>query len=955
MARTQSSSRWQDLSSAVGVAAPGATGDDGAAAGGGGAGDGAPGDAGEDVSAHPLERAAARPTERRRTRVREQFMDRPYHTALRHRRACRTCWETRSRLMRVRPLTTVLLIPVLTTLIAGGGPRLARADEEAPPPRRPLPTRVKPYTKDVCEVADTNIKRTLEAVLAARTPSGPPPSAVATGGAGAPAASGRLEGLDLIERRFHLRPAERALLRRQGLVVLDRLAFGNPALAYHEIYQSQVPIYISVDSIFHALFASHDGLLADLESKQLLPRLERVLSRLSDALPAAAGSGGGAASYPDDVAADLDLYLAVSRALLSGNAPTARLPRTAGSTVAQATSLVAQARAASALSMVELFGRARMVDFTVYAPRGHYTRTPELTRFFLAATWLSRLELNLVSRSSRSSAPGIVPDPRETPREAMLALALADLVERAGVAAEVASLDRAWAVLAGHREDLSPAELTRLRQTARIAQLRDAGAFDRLKAAIGDRYQRTARTHYMPQGSTVLPAIATFLGPRIVADSAATRPLVHADLPDRYNLGAADIAFALGQDRALAYLANDLRAHRGLKEALGKARGIAHRTPVGPDLYSLWLDAIRRLARKPAGVRPSYMATRAFADLRLNSTVAAFGQLRHNHVLVAAASYDEGGCAIPDGYVEPAPEVYRALAAYARAGIRSMAELDPKDALGGIGYFKRVGSILRALEAIARAELSGQPLSADARRFLSMVVEISDMGRGTGDPPTYTGWYFDLFRVREEGLKSASFLADYYTSTNLPGIAYVGVYGMRLGVFVIDVGGPPRVVIGPVTSAFQHLGPLSRRLSDDDVHKISRSAPWAKSYTAPAPAVPAAVRVNGSASAVSKGQLTLKVSALRPVARMTLELLDHHRQVIGTATRPLPAGETAVVIPLKKLKPKRGEGAASPDREEYPSVDAVRLAIGEYQEWAFVPWISPEVSLEIGDWPATKP
>src|SRR5262249_38850735 len=157
-----------------------------------------------------------------------------------------------------------------------------------------------------------------------------------------------------------------------------------------------------------------------------------------------------------------------------------------------------------------------------------YEGSTPLAPYFRAAMWLSRLEMNLASRSSRSSAPGFTPDPRETPREATVALALADLAQRANVLGAIATLDRAWGLLAGKREDVSIADLVTLRQRAGIARLTDSSAPDALRAAIGDDFRRTARFHYMPQGSTELPAIATLLGPRVTPDSAATRPLVHA-------------------------------------------------------------------------------------------------------------------------------------------------------------------------------------------------------------------------------------------------------------------------------------------------------------------------------------------------------------------------------------------------------------------------------------------
>jgi hypothetical protein len=86
--------------------------------------------------------------------------------------------------------------------------------------------------------------------------------------------------------------------------------------------------------------------------------------------------------------------------------------------------------------------------------------------------------------------------------------------------------------------------------------------------------------------------------------------------------------------------------------------------------------AIRGLANPTEGQHPSFMDGDAYADLRLDSALTAYGQLRHNHVRISAQMYDEGGCDIPDGYVEPAIESYRALAAYAVKGRQTLSARD---------------------------------------------------------------------------------------------------------------------------------------------------------------------------------------------------------------------------------------------------------------------------------------
>src|SRR5262249_24291169 len=142
-----------------------------------------------------------------------------------------------------------------------------------------------------------------------------------------------------------------------------------------------------------------------------------------------------------------------------------------------------------------------------------------------------------------------------------------------------------------------------------------------------------------------------------------------------------------------------------------------------------------------------YVTGEAGADLRLNTIAAAYGQLKHNYVLVAGQPYAEFGCQIPDGYVEPVPAAYAALIEYAARGARLAALLDPGDGVGVRAHFERVGQVLRVLRAIVDDEIAGRALTGAERRWLGMVAEI-DVDRAveiTGHPPMYTGWYFDLF------------------------------------------------------------------------------------------------------------------------------------------------------------------------------------------------------------------
>lgn len=731
--------------------------------------------------------------------------------------------------------------------------------------------------------------------------------------------------LSLIERRFALSAAERAALMRDGLVIPERLSDSDYVMALHEVYQSQLPLYVSVDAIAHAIYASSDKLLAQLEATLLAPRLDRLLEALHCALPAATGR------FPETVTRDVDLYLTVARSLLADKAVASLYAQDA-----EVKLLFDKAKAAGELAPHLLFGRARMIDFSLYRPRGHYAaevsaQNPnhaDLSAYFRAAMWLSRLEFNILSRSCTSSHRG--PEIFATPREAAVAVALGRLAATAKLEGEINALDRAWGLLAGKREDVPLPKLAEIAAAAGVQSLDDPQLTEKLRTAIGRGYPRSARTHYVWQGCPEQPVIATLLGPRIVADAAATRPLVHSETPQRRMLHAADMGYALGHEQALKYLAADLGQYPALRANLDRARKLMHETR-GEDLYSKWSTAIQGLAAAaPAGaVLPSFMRGAAFADLRLNSAVAALGQMRHNYVLMAAQTYDEGGCDIPDAFVEPAPAFYDALIDYAERGAAVLRELDPEDAAGSRAYFMRLGGTLRILAKIGRDELAGRALSADEKRFLAMVVEATGTGRGTGGSPTFTGWYFDLFRDRRDAFSGAGFIADYYTSTELGQVAYAGVAGVRLGIFVVDTAGAPRALIGPVARAFEYVGPLDRRLTDAEgmqLPEAQRASPWATSYTLAAPTEPPLTyiaTVQGSADDKRTQEVTLAVFSTRALGPVTIELLDHHRLPLGRVTHPVGVTKTKFYFPARPI----------PKGSEHFGYEGVHVHVGAFDAW----------------------
>jgi hypothetical protein len=655
---------------------------------------------------------------------------------------------------------------------------------------------------------------------------------------------------------------ERDLLMRNGFVVPARATFQNYGFAMHEIHRRQLPLYVSADAILHAVFRDHQALMERRE-RDMATTLADAVGKMQAALPRAKEA------YPPDVARDAELYLEVTHDIqvVLPSYPGSEEPPTT-----EAGRIVQKAVDAHGPEPLTLFGRARVVDWSRFTPRGHYTEDHR-EDYFRLATWLSRLELNLVSRSTRSSAPSL--DPRETPREAVLALALGDLARRAGVLDAVRETVAAWSAFAGPTEVVTLPELADL--AARIGDLRDEqAAATRLRTLLGSGHLRTVNFHVMPWGTGELPVIGAFLGVGVGPESRALPVLMRSGEPMTRQVRTLDIAYVLGHDRAKDLLARHGGFDAGVENAARKA--VDART--GPDLYATWLSAVRALAVPPQGAVPSFMGSAAFADARVASAIVGYGQLRHEYVLYGVDVYDSPGCEIPDAFVEPALPVYDAVLAYVDRARSSMgdeytAELDDARRL------------LSALRAIVVDELAGRALSPAERSFLAMVAEYVPPGAYENNSPgKFNGWYPHLFVGRDDAFRRGSFVSDVAVSSTRGTVTYLGATQPRVGIFVVDSGGPPRVMVGPVARSFERIERLGKRLADPDVRDyVPKVAAWEASYVAHPHAIP-------DWSAQLEGQ-DVVVTSHDDLGAVTVELLDAHGDTRARAALTVLAPESA--------------------------------------------------------------
>jgi len=143
--------------------------------------------------------------------------------------------------------------------------------------------------------------------------------------------------------------------------------------------------FITVDSLLQAWHVFYDFSLRTVESEKLAPLAEQMTEALlQDAAAQLEAADGG----PVREAASRNLgYLAVAQRLLD---PAAAVPDAVRGVVEEELALI---EAHGGFSASPIFGYNE--DYSQYVPRGHYTRSEALERYFKAMMWYGRLSMLL--------------------------------------------------------------------------------------------------------------------------------------------------------------------------------------------------------------------------------------------------------------------------------------------------------------------------------------------------------------------------------------------------------------------------------------------------------------------------------------------------------------------------------------------------------------------------------
>ena len=93
---------------------------------------------------------------------------------------------------------------------------------------------------------------------------------------------------DSIDARHNLTAYEKSLIIEHGFMATEQLQRGSCGNAFAEIYNRDLPVFVSTDAILHSLHMWWDRILMDVEMAILRKKLGTLLARLHGQVPALA-------------------------------------------------------------------------------------------------------------------------------------------------------------------------------------------------------------------------------------------------------------------------------------------------------------------------------------------------------------------------------------------------------------------------------------------------------------------------------------------------------------------------------------------------------------------------------------------------------------------------------------------------------------------------------------------
>jgi hypothetical protein len=616
-----------------------------------------------------------------------------------------------------------------------------------------------------------------------------------------------------------LSPAQSDMLSKNGFLVVPAQA--GMYKEFYQIYEGSrydsAVMFVTTDSIYHTYHLLFDKMLRDLETQHFIGQVNALTSAMLKACQEQVNSLKGT-PLEEPAKRNLAFFAVAGQLLGTGE----QIPAEVKDLVTRELALI-EAHNGQAVSPIwereDVAPEEKLIeDYTQYIPRGHYTRTEELKKYFKGMMWYGRLTYRLK-------------DAFETRRALLMVQALRSAKAEDGTPAITLweNIYDPTVFIVGKSDDLSFKEYGVLSDSVfgpkpDLQSFADDGLF--AKFMDGAKNLPPPKVNSMWVWINEDKEQATkgfrFMGQRFTLDQYVFGQVIWRNVGTSNNPRALpkglDLLASMGSEESYNIL-KDMgeTKYDGYDKQLTKVKkevASLEKETWTQNLYWAWLYSFFPLIEPKGESFPIFMQTPAWTRKDLNTSLGSWTELKHDTILYAKQVMAEMGGGPPEqepphGWVEPNPMAYARLKALAQMTIdglnaRNLTTVWSKN------VFENLISELTFLQTASEKELAGEKLTADEywhifyyggvlEQFAVASVDVDGEGR------------VDMSNVK------AALVADVASGPSPDGagvVALTEAEGQPMPVYVVLPDAPWRIGVGAVFSYYEFTVPSAERMTD---------------------------------------------------------------------------------------------------------------------------------------------
>ena len=473
--------------------------------------------------------------------------------------------------------------------------------------------------------------------------------------------------------------------------------------------------------------------------------------------------------------------------------------------------------------------------YSLFKPRGHYTREPQLQAYFKAMMWLQtacfcREQQEQLKRSIFQAA----------------VLCTYKSIDQTPLIKLYQHIYTPLTFLMGEADNLSIFDIARILEKNNAIHIEDAltaGQIEKVNQALIELAKH--KNNIKPQIEITCRDKINFMPQRYLSDNEVIQKLVDVNPNSQraYPKGL-DVFATFGTGTAESLLIDFYKEPNNWSEYSKELQQLKDKFKTSKStqlsVYELWMKSLLTMQQTDKN-NPGFMQTPEWGYKNLNTALASWAELKHDAILYGEQpmAAECGGAGPPDpivvGYVEPNLPFWRKMENILQDTRLILQQNDcMTDDLKG--KTDQLNDYVTFLIQVTEKELRGEKLTEPEYRTLEyMGSSIEYFTLSVVDPDLH----LDDWSLVQGPDKSIAIVADIYTRNirgcNKNGILHI-VTGNANNIYVVvEIEGNLYLTRGATFSYYEFVQPLGTRLTDEEWQKMleEKKAPavpeWMKS------------------------------------------------------------------------------------------------------------------------------